>query len=224
MVGSVSVWNMGHQFNPQRDKLPVDCFSCSFRAALSANNCARPDFFFFLLVLFFGTPPTGEADLEVGVEIEGRIEGDVGGSGELAGVGSEIGMCASCGEAWKRLGGCGFEGLVTRGAIEASVGGGSKAAGTSASVTSCISLSLLDRVRRATDLAEGKDATVVGFDPFDLNAVPHIVHFPLIAFLCAIVGLLGPASALVGRLSCLSARLFLMRFPFAAALAGFFFL
>jgi hypothetical protein len=224
MVMSFSVCVMAHQFNPQRDRLPVDCFSCSLRAALSANNCARPDFFFFLLEVFFGTPPTGEADLEVGVEIEGRIEGEVGGSGELAGVGSEIGMCASCGEAWKRLGGCGLEGLVARGDTEASVGGGSKAAGATASVTSCISLSLLDRVRRATDLAEGKDATVVGFDPFVLNAVPHIVHFPLIAFLCANVGLLGPASALVERVSCSSARLFLIRFPFAAALPGFFFL
>jgi hypothetical protein len=175
-------------------------------------------------VVVFGTPPTGEADLEVGVETEGRVEGDVGGSGELAGVGSDIGICASCGEAWKRFGGCGFEGLVGGGVRDVSVGGGSSSAGATESVTSCISLFLLDRVRRATDLAEGKDATVVGFDPFVLKDVPQIVHFPLIPFLWAAVGLLGPASALIGEVSCSSARLFLIRFSFAAGLTGFFFL
>jgi hypothetical protein len=53
---------------------------------------AKPDFFFFLPVVAFGTPPTGVADLDDGVEVDGRDDGEVGGRGELAGVGSEIGI------------------------------------------------------------------------------------------------------------------------------------
>jgi hypothetical protein len=80
------------QFNPQRDKPPRDCCSCSFRAALSAKSFAKPDFFFFLPVVAFGTPPTGVADLDDGVEVGGRDDGEVGGRGELAGVGSDVGI------------------------------------------------------------------------------------------------------------------------------------
>ena len=40
----------------------------------------------------------------------------------------------------------------------------------------------LDRVRRAADFAEGKLATTSLFDPFDLKAVPHMLHFPFRTF------------------------------------------
>jgi hypothetical protein len=41
----------------------------------------------------------------------------------------------------------------------------------------------LDRVRLAADRAEGKLATTSLFDPFDLKAVPHMLHFPFRTFL-----------------------------------------
>jgi hypothetical protein len=40
----------------------------------------------------------------------------------------------------------------------------------------------LDRVRLTADLAEGKLATTSLFDPFDLKAVPHMLHFPFRTF------------------------------------------
>lgn len=82
------------QFKPHRDSPPADCCSCSFLAALSAKSLANPDFFFFLPVevVVFGIPPTGVAERDDAVEVDGKDEGDVGGRGELAGVGSEMGM------------------------------------------------------------------------------------------------------------------------------------
>jgi hypothetical protein len=65
--------------------------SFSFFAALSAKSLANPDFFFFLAV-GFGRPPTGEAERDEGVLIDGKEEGEVGGNGEVQGVGSEIEM------------------------------------------------------------------------------------------------------------------------------------
>lgn len=55
-----------------------------------------------------GNPPTGEADLEDGVVRGGRVEGETLGSGEVAGVGSEVGICCNEGDALSRSGGWGF--------------------------------------------------------------------------------------------------------------------
>jgi len=113
--------------------------------------------------------------------VDGRDDGEVGGRGELAGVGSEIGIWASDGDACRRLGVSGLDVLKWSGSTStgATEDGGKSRASLALSGLTCPAL---DLVRLATDRAEGKLATTSLFDPFDLKAVPHLLHFPFRTF------------------------------------------